>query len=82
MREAIEFLARESRKAPKREDRYVLATFGLMLGLFDRFERRGFAIDVRTARLVAERLDQARLEGRYWIEGVRVPSIIRTYQAV
>ncbi len=79
MFEAIEFLVRESRKASKRENRHALAVLGLMLTLLDRLQRKGYD-DAKAARLVAEWLDQARFERPHWVGGVRVPSIIRTYQ--
>ncbi len=79
MNEIMEMFVRESRKLPKRECDFQLEMFGFFLRLLSRFERRGQLVDTNTIWLAGERIQQARLKGHYWIEGVRVPSIIRTY---
>jgi hypothetical protein len=81
MREFIEAFVSECRNLPKRECDFRSATFGVWLRLLARFEQRGQAFDGKVVMRASERIQQARTNGCHWIDGVRLPSIIRTYAA-
>lgn len=78
MRQFTEAFIEHCHRLPEPERAFSLATWDLTLRLLHRFTQKGKPWSPETIELALRRAHEARIEKRHWIDGVRVPSIVRT----